>query len=352
MSNALNLQGARLGIALIGFGYWGPNLARNASSCDSTNLIVICELSESRRHAARKLYPNVKIVDSLDLVITDPQVDAVMIATPVATHFQIAKSCLNAKKHIFVEKPLCSSVGDANELVHLAKLNDVLIHVDHTFLYTSAVEEMKQYVESGMLGDLLYFDSVRVNLGIFQSDVDVMWDLAVHDLAILRYVTDRKPITVSATGTSHPNSKQISAAFMTLVYDDLFVAHIHVSWMSPVKIRRTILSGSRKMLVYDDLETNEKIKIYDSAVEFSGGPEELRELLVSYRIGDMISPRLRDQEALQSSLVDFSHSIQSGRETRTAGNFGLEAVAMLEAATQSLKLGGSPVKIGYDNRDR
>ena len=346
-SNRVTNEVKKLGIALIGFGYWGPNLARNAMTCPNMDLIAICEMSENRRDVARGLYPGVKIVNTIDEIIGNSDIDAVMVATPVGTHFEISRRFLNANKHVFVEKPLCGNVSDSRELIQLAGSKGLLIHVDHTFLYTPAVEKLKEYIDSGDLGTLLYFDSTRVNLGLFQNDVDVIWDLAVHDLSILSFVTGRRPISVSATGTSHPKSKQISAAFMTLVYEDLFVAHLHVSWMSPVKIRRTILSGTNKMLVYDDLETTEKIKVYDSGVEFVGGTEELRQLLVSYRIGDMTSPRLREQEALGSALTDFSVAIQNGTSTRSTGVFGLETVAILEAATESVINGGCPVTIIY-----
>jgi predicted dehydrogenase len=337
----------KVGVALIGFGYWGPNLARNAMSCQNLDLVSIYELSEKRREIARKSYPSVGIAESIDEICNDPRINAVMVATPVETHFDITNRLLNANKHVFVEKPLCGNVKDARELIQVAESKGLVIHVDHTFLYTPAVEKIKQYIDSEKLGTLLYFDSTRVNLGLFQNDVDVIWDLAVHDLSILSYVTGRKPISVSATGTSHPRSKQISAAFLTLIYEDLFIAHVDISWMSPVKIRRTIMSGTEKMLVYDDLETTEKLKVYDSGVEFETGPEELHRILVSYRTGDMTSPRLREQEALGLALSDFAEAINYGTPTRSMGIFGLQTVAVLEAASESVKSGGCPIDVKY-----
>lgn len=334
-----------VGIGLIGFGYWGPNLARNFNTNSATDLLTICDLSVERRAAASRAFPGVRVTDDIDELLNDRAIEAIAIATPTATHFPLAKASLEAGKHTFVEKPLTDASETAFELVELAKRSNLVLHVDHTFIYTSAVEYLGCAVERGDLGDLLYFDSSRVNLGLFQPDVNVLWDLAVHDLSILQYVTKKAPVAVSATGVFHPRSSQASAAFMTVTYDDHFAAHIDVSWMSPVKLRRTLMSGSSKMVVYDDLEPVEKIKIFDAGVEFPESAEDVRNILVSYRTGDMMSPRLKDIEALSSEVTHFADCVRNGGVSRTDGALGATLVRVLEAATQSLTQGGVPVSI-------
>lgn len=332
-------------IGLIGFGYWGPNLARNFSANSATRLVAICDLSAERRAAAQRTFPEVQITADVNDLLNDAAIDAIAIATPTASHFQLAKASLGAGKHTFVEKPLTDSAEDADYLVDLASRSGLLLHVDHTFLYTSAVQFLAQSVERGDLGDLLYFDSTRVNLGLFQPDVNVLWDLAVHDLSILRYVTKMEPTSVSATGVFHPQSSQASAAFLTVLYDGHFAAHIDVSWMSPVKLRRTLISGSSKMVVYDDLEPVEKVKIFDAGFDFPESTDDVRSVLVSYRTGDMMSPRLSDTEALTAEVTHFADCIRHGRRSRTDGVLGAELVRVLEAATESLEQGGAPISI-------
>ncbi len=334
-----------LNVGLVGFGYWGPNLARNIAQSRETNLAAICELSPSRREAAASLFPNVELVEQFDRLLDNPGIEAIAIATPTSTHYQLAKRALLADKHVFVEKPLTDSAATSHELVKLASARSLVLHVDHTFVYTGAVEKLKDQVQSGALGDLLYFDSTRVNLGLLQPDVNVLWDLAVHDLSILQYVCNRMAHSVSATGTRHPSASQYSAAFMTLFYEDHFVAHIDVSWLSPVKLRRTLLSGTKKMVVYDDIETSEKLKIYDSGVDFSADSESIREVLVSYRTGDMVSPRISGHEALAWEVSHFADCVRQLKPTRTDGRLGAELVAILEAATESLHQRGAPITI-------
>ena len=339
-----------LNLGLVGFGYWGPNLARNIAQSRETNLVAICELSTSRREAAATLFPNVDLVEQFDHLLNDPRVEAIAIATPTSTHFELAKRALLADRHVFVEKPLTDSVATSYELVELAAARNLILHVDHTFIYTGAVEKLKEHVQSGALGDLLYFDSTRVNLGLLQPDVNVLWDLAVHDLSILQYICNRTAQSVSATGTRHPNASQYSAAFMTLFYEDHFVAHIDVSWLSPVKLRRTLLSGTKTMVVYDDIETSEKLKIYDSGVDFSADTESIREVLVSYRTGDMISPKISGHEALASEVAHFADCVRQMTPSRTDGRLGAELVAVLEAATESLHRKGAPITIQRGGR--
>lgn len=333
--------------ALIGYGYWGPNLARNVSASHQMDLVVVCDASQDRQKQAKTQFPSVATTDDVVTAITNFDIDAVLIATPVNTHFPIAKACLEANKHVFVEKPICASVTEADELISLAKSRNLVIHVDHTFLYTSSVRHLQKELTSGSLGDLLYFDSVRVNLGLFQHDVNVVWDLAVHDVSILNFVVQRLPIAVSATGTNHPQSDKVSAAFITLFYPGHFIAHIHVSWMSPVKIRRTMLSGTKKMLVYDDLETVEKIKVYDSTIQFEEDIESRRKALVSYRLGDMHSPRLVESEALQGSLADFCEAILCKTISTSDGVFGRNTISILEAVEKSMSESGRRVEIVF-----
>lgn len=335
----------RVGVGVVGYGYWGPNLARNFHSNSATELIAICDLSPERRAAASRDHPEKKVTDNVEEILSDPSIDAVAIATPTASHFLLAKASLEAGKHTFVEKPLTDSAVAADELVRIAEASSLTLHVDHTFVYTNAVEWLESAVSRGELGDLWYFDSTRVALGLFQPDVNVLWDLAVHDLSILQYVTKKQPVAVSATGVFHPQASQACAAFLTVSYDDLFVAHIDVSWMSPVKIRRTLMSGSSKMAVFDDLEPVEKIKVFDAGIDIPETADDLREVLVSYRTGDMMSPRLRDTEALSTEVSHFAECVRTGLRSRTDGVLGAALVRVLEAASASLEQGGAPISL-------
>ena len=335
----------RVCVGVVGYGYWGPNLARNFHSNSATELRVICDLSPERRAAASRDYPGVKVTDNFEEILSDPSINAVAIATPTASHFLLARASLEAGKHTFVEKPITDSAAAADELVRIAEASRLTLHVDHTFVYTNAVDWLEGAVSRGDLGDLWYFDSTRVALGLFQPDVNVLWDLAVHDLSILQYVTKKQPIAVSATGVFHPQASQACAAFLTVSYEDLFVAHIDVSWMSPVKIRRTLISGSSKMAVFDDLETVEKIKVFDAGIDIPETADDLREVLVSYRTGDMMSPRLRDTEALSTEVSHFANCVRTGLRSRTDGALGAALVRVLEAASASLEQGGAPISL-------
>jgi len=339
-------------IGLVGFGYWGPNLARNISTNSATELVAICEVSPERRAAASLAFPDVRITDAVSDLIGDPVVEAIVIATPTESHFALAKMSLQAGKHTFVEKPLTRTAAQAGELVEIAARSGLVLHVDHTFVYTPAVEYLATAIEQGDLGELLYFDSSRVNLGLFQPDVDVLWDLAVHDLSILQELTRRTPRAVSACGVFHPRASQASAAFLTLSYDNHFVAHIDVSWMSPVKFRRTLISGSTKMAVYDDLEVIEKVKIFDAGVEFPDSVEGTRDVLVSYRTGDMVSPNLKSAEALTTEVTHFADCVRSGVASRTDGEQGAALIRILEAASVSMSKGGVPTLITVNEEAR
>jgi predicted dehydrogenase len=334
-----------LGAALVGFGYWGPNLARNLSASADFDLLHICDLSPGRVAAARGLYPAVDCGSDASHAIGDDAVDAVFVATPAVVHHRLAVQAIEAGKHVLVEKPLTLDAATSDDLVARAAGRGVVLAVDHTFVYTGAVQKLRDLVNEGDLGDLRSFDSMRVNLGIVQPDVDVFWDLAVHDLSILQYVTDRTPVSVSATGMAHAPSTHASTAYMTLFYEDDFIAHVDVSWMSPVKVRRTLLAGTRRMVVYDDLEPSEKVKVYDAGVDSPETSEERHSTMVSYRTGDMIAPKLDSNEALSTEIAHLAECIRENSVPRASGAIGASVVRTLEAATASIVKRGAPVDL-------
>jgi predicted dehydrogenase len=279
-----------IGIAVIGYGYWGPNLVRNIAEVPGARLLYVCDLRKERLAAVKARYPSVEITDDFEQVLRDPSVDAIAIATPVSSHFKLAMKAMMAGKHVFVEKPMAWTVDEARRMVDEAARRRLILAVDHTFVHTGAVRKMREIVENG-LGDVYYYDSVRVNLGLFQHDVSVVWDLAVHDLSIMDYVLPEKPVAVSATGMSHVVGEPENIAYLNLFFESKLIAHIHVNWLAPVKVRRTLIGGSSKMIVYDDLEPSEKIKIYDKGITLNGNPqrngEKVYQMLVGYRTGDM-----------------------------------------------------------------
>ena len=337
---------ARIGV--IGCGYWGPNLIRNFVTFPGTELVWACDLDEIRLQKVLRPYPSVQQTTDLEEVLKDDGVDAIAIATPVHTHFPIAKACLESGKHVLIEKPLASSVAQGEELVNLAEKNNLRLMCDHTFCYTGAVRKIQDIVKSGTLGELLYFDSVRVNLGLFQQDINVVWDLAPHDLSIVDFVVDEKPVLVSAHGVSHAGNDIENIAYISLGYQNSFIAHFHVNWLSPVKVRKTMIAGSEKMLVWNDLDQAEKIKIYDKGIKVKQGEREQKErLLVSYRSGDMYAPRIDQVEALSLMVKEFADCIQENRPALTDGDAGLRVLRILDAANRSIKADGANVRIDY-----
>ena len=335
-------------IGVIGSGYWGPNLIRNFVSSSKTELIWACDIDKDRLQKVLAPYPGVRPITNLEEGIADDRVDGIAIATPVHTHFPIAKACLERGKHVLIEKPLASSVAQGEELINLAKKNNLQIMCDHTFCYTGAVRKIKETIESGILGQLLYFDSVRVNLGLFQQDVNVVWDLAPHDISIIGFIIDEKPVLVSAHGVSHNGSHVENIAYISLRYQNHFMAHFHVNWLSPVKIRMTMIAGSEKMLVWNDLDQAEKIKIYDKGIELKQDEREEKErLLVSYRSGDMYGPQVDQTEALALVAKEFGDCIEEGRPALTDGEAGLQVLRVLDAAERSIKADGANVRIDY-----
>ena len=337
---------APIRIGLIGFGYWGPNIARNVSTLDEFELVGICDGSETGRARARSMHRHVAIVATFEELLALDGIEAIAIATPVATHYPLARQALEAGLHVFVEKPLSDTAVRARELVAIAEERDRRLMVGHTFVYTGAVRKLRELVQSGELGELLYFDSCRVNLGLLQHDVDVTWDLAVHDIAIIDFVSGLMPTAVSAVGVAHRPSNQRSAAFLTLTYGEQFVAHVDVNWMSPVKIRRTLVGGTRKMAVWDDVEPSEKVKIYDSGIEAVVSDDERRSTLVQYRTGDVWAPKIDAVEALAWEFRDFATWVRDGVEPPNAGSAGVRVVEVLEAAARSMSEGGASIMVG------
>jgi len=329
-------------IGVIGSGYWGPNLLRNFAENESARLRWICDLDEQRLSAMGRRYPATSTTRDYQELISDSDLDAIAVVTPVATHFQIAKEALRAGKHVLVEKPLTATAREAEELIELAERNRLTLMVDHTFVYTGAVRKMKEILTNGEIGDLLYFDSIRINLGLFQRDINVLWDLAPHDLSIMDYLLDRQPVGVSALGSCHIEPGIENIAYLVMKFPDDFIAHFHFNWLAPVKIRRTLIAGARKMILYDDIEPTEKVRVYDKGVTANrvGDREAAYQTLVSYRTGDVWAPRLDATEALHYVVAEFLESIREARKPLTDGEAGLRVVRILEAAQKSIKQGG------------
>jgi predicted dehydrogenase len=341
--NAIQQQGspALIKFGVIGYGYWGPNVVRNLDRLDETKVVAVCDKSTAARRKVAKAYPGVLVTDDSAVLMSSPEIDAIAVVTPVWTHYALAKAALENGKHVFVEKPFTSNAGQAQELIELAARKNLKIMVDHTFLFTGAVQKIKQLLQDGALGKLYYYDSTRVNLGLFQHDVNVVWDLAPHDLSIIDHLIQKTPEAISATGQTHLNGHE-DVAFITLYFPDKVIAHINVNWLSPVKVRTTLIGGEKKMLVWNDLEADEKIKIYDKGVNVTSR-EGLYNLLVHYRSGDMWAPQIEQIEALNKELAYFVDCIMTDKTPFNDGNAGLRVVKMLEAASTSLKLRGELV---------
>lgn len=335
-----------LNIGVIGYGYWGPNLVRNFMQTNGAQVKMICDANPTQLARASKRYPGINLTPNAGNLINSPQIDAVAIATPVSTHYQIALAALQAGKHVLVEKPMTATAQEAEHLIEEAAKRNLVLMVDHTFVYTGAVRKIGELVHSGDLGDLLYYDSTRINLGLFQRDVNVIWDLGVHDLSIIEYIFGRAPRGVSATGMSHVAGQPENIAYMTLYYDESLIAHVNVNWLAPVKVRRTLIGGSKKMIVYDALEPIETVKIYDKGIEVDAqSDEDVYKMLIGYRTGDMYSPKLDGTEALQREANHFIDCIEQQQTPLTDGQSGLRVVKMLEAATQSLQQRGGVVML-------
>src|SRR5687767_4067702 len=330
-------------VGVIGFGYWGPNIVRNLNALDRCHLVSVCDTNAKALKRAQRTYPGVHLTTDVKDVLRSPDIDAVAIVTPVWTHFELAKEALENGKHVFVEKPFTSTSAQASELIELAARKNLRIMVDHTFLFSGSVRKIRQLVDDGTLGPLYYFDSTRVNLGLFQHDVSVVWDLAPHDLSIMDHVIGQRPEAVVATGGSHLNG-HADMAFITVYFPRNIIAHVNVNWLSPVKVRTTLIGGKDKMLVWNDLEADEKIKVYDRGVNITSG-EGVHELLVSYRSGDVWAPRCDQTEALKVELEYFIDCILHDRTPINDGNAGLRVVRLLAAAEESLTQRGRSISL-------
>lgn len=334
-----------IAVAVIGCGYWGPNLVRNLSQLPVSKVKYCCDLEDRRLSHMKTLYPQVATTKRFEDLIEDPEVEAIAIATPVSTHFPLAKACLEGGKHVLVEKPLASSIAEAEELNRIAAEHGLVLFAGHTFVYNAAVEKMKTLVEAGELGEVFYISSTRVNLGLFQEDINVIWDLAPHDISILNYILGREPVTVSTFARSYIRPGIEDVAFVVLQYPRGVVAHIHVSWLDPCKIRRTTLVGSKKMLVYDDTSTLEKIRVYDKGVTIQPHYDTFGEFQLAYRFGDIIVPKINDVEPLKMECIHFIECIRNGTSPRSDGRSGLSVVKVVERACESAKLGGAPLAL-------
>ena len=337
-----------LNVGLVGYGYWGPNLARNLAESDEVRLTTIADGRAERRQAAEKRHPGVKTCAEAATLIASSDVDAVVIATPLSTHQSLATEAIGHGKHVLVEKPLAPSRRDAEALAELADKRGVCLMVDHTFVYTGAVRKIRSLIDTGDLGQLLYLDSVRVNLGLFQQDSNVIWDLAVHDLSVMDHLIDARPVSVSADGAAVAGYDHENIAYITVHFDNGFLAHFHVNWLAPVKIRHMLIGGSQRMLVFNDMEPSEKVLVYDKGVDLNvkaHDDQARRQILVSYRTGDMYAPKLDRTEALAGVVHEFADAIAGKRMPLTGGDSGIRVVSLLEAAEQSLRSEGRRVRL-------
>lgn len=334
-----------INIGLIGYGYWGPNLARNFNANPDLNLVSICDFSPDRLEKAAALYPQTKMVETVDAFYKENHIDAVAIATPVSAHYELAKRALTAGKHVWLEKPMTDNVDHAKELNDLADKKELTLLLDHTFIYTGAIRKIKELIDKGELGQMMYYDATRVNLGLFQQDVNVIWDLAPHDISILDYLMPMKKLAVSATGSSYFSNGIVAKSILTIYMENDVISHINTSWVSPVKIRQTLIGGSAKMVLYDDTHPSEKVKVYDKGVDLYETKEDLYRLNVQYRVGDMYAPKLEDIEALALETEHFVDCITHGKEPLTGGGAGLEMVKVLTASKKSLEQRGAPVEL-------
>src|SRR5216684_1921451 len=334
---------AMIRVGVIGYGYWGPNIVRNLHGLDNARVEMVCDKSSAALARVRKTYPDILTTTDPSEVLHSTKIDAVAVVTPVWTHYELTKTALENGKHVFVEKPFASNSAQAEELIEIAARRNLTIMVDHTFLFTGAVRKIRELIESGALGDLYYYDSLRVNLGLFQHDISVIWDLAPHDLSIMDHVINREPEAIVATGEKHLNGVE-DVAFMTIYFPNNVIAHINVNWLSPVKIRTTLIGGQKKMLVWNDLVADEKIRVYDKGVEFASD-DKVHELLVNYRSGDMWAPRIEQLEALRVESEYFADCIMNDKTPFNNGEAGLRIVRMLEAADCSIQKRGELVRL-------
>ena len=333
------------GIGIIGYGYWGPNLVRNFAETTGATVAAVSDLDTAKLAIVQRRHPAVKTTANFQDLLADSSIDAIAIATPVRTHFELGMAVLRAGKHLWLEKPMVETSGQARKLIDEAERRQRVLFVDHTFIYTGAVRKMAEIIKAGELGRVYYYDSTRVNLGLFQRDVNVISDLAVHDFSILDYLLGEHPVAVSASGTNHFPGTPENLAYITLFYDSGTIAHTNVSWLAPVKVRQILVGGSKKMIIYDDNEPSEKIKVYDKGVTFTDDPKQIHEMRVTQRTGDMWAPKLVGTEALSVGVEHFVDCIKQGKAPETDGHLGLRVIELIEAATSSMRGKGETVYI-------
>lgn len=333
-------------VGIVGYGYWGPNLARATAESDSAVVAAIADFSAAARDRAGRRHPAARLVADWRELVADPTLDAVMIATPVSTHFEIAHAALQAGKHVLVEKPIADSNTHAAILLDEALRRGLVLMVDHTFVYTGAIQTIRELIASGSLGEIYYYDSTRVNLGLFQRDVNVIWDLAVHDFAIMDFLLDARPAAISASAAGFVPDRPENMAHLTVYYDDGAMAHLNVNWLAPVKVRQTLIGGSQRMVIYDDMQMSEKVKIYDRGVALGDASALDHERMISYRLGAMWAPAISAKEALLTEIQEFVLCIETGARPTTDGLSGLRVIEMLTAATRSSRMRGQPVELG------
>jgi predicted dehydrogenase len=333
-------------VGVIGCGYWGPNLIRNFSENHLTDITYACDLDSEKLERIKLRYPSVTTTANYKELLKNKNIQVVAIATPVNTHYRLAKDALEAGKHVFIEKPITSSVKDAEKLIEIAERKNLFIFVDHIFIYTGAIKRIKEFISSEGLGDIYYFDSVRVNLGLFQHDINVIWDLAPHDISIMDYIITEKPVSVVAVGASHAQSGIEDIAYINVNFKNSLIAHFHLNWLSPVKIRRIIIGGNKKMIVFDDLDPADKVKIYDKGIMLSKTSKKVvYQNIIQYRIGDMYAPKIDNTEALKIALNHLADCIMNKKRPITDGESGLRVVRILEAADRSIKKGGIKIAL-------
>ncbi len=335
----------KLNIGIIGYGYWGVNLVRNFKSVDLCKVIQVADERQERLDIVIKQYPEISTTEKFEDIVNNSKIDAVVIATPVHTHYEIAQKAIMSGKHVLLEKPMCTTIIEAEDLIRKAKMMGVKLMVDHTFLYTGAVQKIKKLIDNDEIGNVKYIDSTRINLGLFQPDINVLWDLAPHDISILNYIVDERPISVNATGVSHTGNDIENIAYLTLNYKSGLIAHFSCSWASPVKLRTYLIGGDKKMILYNDLEPSEKVKLYNTSYQHKTSDEEKRNILVDYRTGDVNIPHLENKEALLGMATDFCEMIINDTVPISNYEMGLEVVRILEAAQTSIKNNGKQVKL-------
>jgi predicted dehydrogenase len=334
-----------LRVGVIGVGYWGPNLIRNFVLNPGTDMKMCCDLRRERLDYINSLYPTIKITDNCKEIVESAEIDLVVICTPVFTHYEIAKKALEAGKHVLIEKPMTSTSAEGEELLNIAEQKGLHIFVDHTFIFTGAVEKIKDLIDKKEIGDLYYFDSTRVNLGLFQHDVNVLWDLAPHDISIMHFLLNQDPESVVATGADHLGSGIENVAYLTVYFPNNLIAHINTNWLSPVKIRQTLIAGSKKMIVWDDNQPSEKVRVYDNGIEVIKSADEVYDMLIQYRTGDMFCPKINPIEALGAEVDHIIECIGNNHKSVISGRAGLMVVKILEAAQESIKSRGKEIKI-------